>query len=215
MLYYQVIYNVSATCFAHYLAIIRLYWAYRLTVLDNQRIYRETRSRLQWSETWTQLIGWYQYLISTRILYCTVLYYTMLCYAMLFYAMLFYAMLYYVILCCAVLCYAMLCYAMLRCAMLYTVFCSYCYTCWSQIVTPGLCVPEVYISTMRRQSGLALVCCCGCTVIVCIHGVFSNCTCCIVDSTPYYCVEGHTVSRVWQGICSGYQYRPVICGIKW
>jgi len=45
-----------------YLAIIRLYVAYR-RLLHNQCIQWETRSRLQWSGTWTQLIGWYQYLL--------------------------------------------------------------------------------------------------------------------------------------------------------
>jgi len=38
MLYYQVVCNVSATCFGHYLAIIRLYLTYRVTVLYNQYI---------------------------------------------------------------------------------------------------------------------------------------------------------------------------------
>ena len=33
MLYYQVLYNLSITCFGHYLTIIWLYQAYRVTVL--------------------------------------------------------------------------------------------------------------------------------------------------------------------------------------
>jgi len=39
MLYYKVLYNVSTTCFGHYLAIFRLYLAYRVTVLHNQHIW--------------------------------------------------------------------------------------------------------------------------------------------------------------------------------
>jgi len=67
-LYYiiKLIYNVSTTCFDHYLAIIRLYFTYKVTVLYNQCIQRETRSRLQWLDTWARLIGWYQHYLFPR-----------------------------------------------------------------------------------------------------------------------------------------------------
>jgi len=47
MLYYQILYNVSTTCFDHYLAIIRFYKSYRVTVLHNEGISSKTHTHAQ------------------------------------------------------------------------------------------------------------------------------------------------------------------------
>ena len=55
-----------------YWAIIKFVLSLQRTVLHNQCIEWETRSRLQWSGTWTQSIGWYQYLLFIYyVLYCS------------------------------------------------------------------------------------------------------------------------------------------------
>ena len=72
MLYYQVEYNVSATCFGHYLAMTRLYFTCRVTVLCNQCVCNGGRDLVcNGQNTWTQLIGSYQYLLS--------IYYILIC----------------------------------------------------------------------------------------------------------------------------------------